>query len=224
MRCSGNPPFRIACRAADWYGSTDRTDIEAASPNGKITVLLLEPLRHEDILHILRENHGITDSQSFVEEAEKRGIADLLDNPQTLELLVAAVSGEQWPKTRNETYQLACEKLATEANKRHRNRRRSVLLSVEKVLDAAGQLCAVLLFSDKTGIALDRENIIERFLSLLTLLRPIVRLRIKPLVASCFVQTAKSASFQATAASQNIWRLHGWGDELTEKDRRYSGF
>lgn len=163
LRCSGNPPFRIACRAADWYGSTDRTDIEAASPNGKITVLLLEPLRHEDILHILRENHGITDSQSFVEEAEKRGIADLLDNPQTLELLVAAVSGEQWPKTRNETYQLACEKLATEANKRHRNRRRSVLLSVEKVLDAAGQLCAVLLFSDKTGIALDRENIIERF-------------------------------------------------------------
>ncbi len=38
-----------------------------------------------------------------------------------------------------------------------------MLLSVEKVLDAAGQLCAVLLFSDKAGLALDRENIIERF-------------------------------------------------------------
>ncbi len=90
LRRSGNPPFRIACRAADWYGSTDRADIETASPNGKITVLLLEPLRHEDILQILCENHGITDSQSFVEEAGKRGIADLLDNPKTLELLVVA--------------------------------------------------------------------------------------------------------------------------------------
>lgn len=163
LKSLGNPPFRIACRAADWYGSTDRADIEAAAPDGKITVLLLEPLRHEDILRILCENHGIPDSQSFVEEAGKYGIADLLDNPQTLELLVAAVSGGQWPKTRDETYQLACEKLATEANKRHRNRRRSMLLSVEKVLDAAGQLCAVLLFSDKAGLALDRENIIERF-------------------------------------------------------------
>jgi hypothetical protein len=26
-----NPAFRIACRAADWYGSTDRSDLEAAS-------------------------------------------------------------------------------------------------------------------------------------------------------------------------------------------------
>lgn len=162
----GNPPFRIACRAADWYGSTDRADIATASPNGKITVLLLEPLRHEDILRILRENHGVTDPQAFVDEAEKRSVADLLDNPQTLELLVAAVSGERWPKTRGETYQLACEKLATEANKRHRDKKRGVLLSAEKVLDAAGQLFAVLLFSDKTGIALDRKNATERFFEL----------------------------------------------------------
>ncbi|MDG4594779.1 MAG: hypothetical protein P9F75_03650 [Candidatus Contendobacter sp.] len=159
----GNLPFRIACRAADWYGSTDRADIEAAAPDGRITVLLLEPLNREDILRILRENHGILDPQAFVHEAEKFGIADLLDNPQTLELLVAAVSGGQWPKTRDETYQLACEKLATEANRRHRDKKRDVLLSAEKVLDAAGQLCTVLLFSDKTGIALDRESATERF-------------------------------------------------------------
>lgn len=163
LKSLGNPPFRIACRAADWYGSTDRADIEAASLDGEITVLLLEPLCHEDILHILCENHGITDSQSFVEEAEKRGITDLLDNPQTLELLVAAVSGGQWPKTRDETYQLACEKLVTETNKRHRDRRRGSSLSVEKALDAAGQLCSVMLLSDKTGFALDQESANERF-------------------------------------------------------------
>lgn len=159
----GNPSFRIACRAADWYGSTDRADIEVASPDGKITVLLLEPLNRADILRILRENHGIHDPQAFVHEAEKFGIADLLDNPQTLELLVAAVSGGRWPKTRDETYQLACEKLVTEANKRHRDRRRGSSLSVEKALDAAGQLCSVMLLSDKTGFALDQESANERF-------------------------------------------------------------
>lgn len=163
LKSLGNPPFRIACRAADWYGSTDRADIEAASPDGEITVLLLEPLRHEDIFRILSENHDIADPQPFVDAAEKRGAADLLDNPQTLELLVAAVSGGQWPKTRDETYQLACEKLVTEANKRHRDRRRGSSLSVEKALDAAGQLCSVMLLSDKTGFALDQESANERF-------------------------------------------------------------
>jgi hypothetical protein len=81
LRRMGNPPFRIACRAADWYGSTDRADIEDASPDGRMTVLLLEPLSNEDILSILRENHGIDDPDALVREAATRGIADLLDNP-----------------------------------------------------------------------------------------------------------------------------------------------
>ncbi len=159
----GNPPFRIACRAADWHGSTDRADIENASPDGRMTVLLLEPLNNEDILNILRENHGIDDPDALVRKAAKLGIADLLDNPQTLKLLAKAVGDGRWPKTRVETYQLACEKLAMEANKRHRDKKRGAPLSAEKVLDAAGQLCAVLLFSDKTGLALDAESAAERF-------------------------------------------------------------
>lgn len=159
----GKPPFRIACRAADWYGSTDRVDIEDASPDGRMTVLLLEPLDNEDILTILRENHGVDDPDGLVREAAKRGIADLLDNPQTLELLAKAVGDGRWPKTRAETYQLACEKLAMEANKRHRDKKRGTPISAEKVLDAAGQLCAVLLLSDKTGLALDAESAAEHF-------------------------------------------------------------
>ncbi len=159
----GNPPFRIACRAADWYGSTDHDDLKSASPDGQLGVLLLEHLNNEDILAILRENHGIADPQFFVAEAEKRGVAELLDNPQTLGLLAQAIRGDQWPKTRGETYQLACEKLAEESNKRHRNNNRNQPRDVKKILAAAGQLSAVMLFSDKIGIALDTERASERF-------------------------------------------------------------
>jgi len=161
----GNPHFRVACRAADWYGSTDRDDLKRASPNAQFDVLLLEPLTDEDILTILRENypHDIPDPRLFVQQAEQRGIDGLLDNPQTLGLLTQAIRGDQWPKTRDETFQRACEKLAEEAHKRHRNNNRNPPRDVEKILAAAGQLSAILLFSNKTGIALDLECASERF-------------------------------------------------------------
>ncbi|MEJ1471929.1 MAG: hypothetical protein RPU59_12815 [Candidatus Sedimenticola sp. (ex Thyasira tokunagai)] len=158
-----NPQFRIACRAADWLGSTDREDIEGASPDGKITALLLNPLAEDDILAILRENHKIEDPGTFVEKAQRRGVANLLDNPQTLGLLASAIRDDQWPATRQDTFQLACEKLAEEQNKRHRNIRRSHPESTDNLLDAAGHLSAILLLCDKTGIALDPELADERF-------------------------------------------------------------
>ena len=164
----GNPPFRLSCRAADWFGATDKTNIEAAAADKKITVLLLEPLRATDILCILRDNHSIANPENFVKEAQKRGIDGLLDNPQTLELLAKAVRGDQFPETRQETYQLACEKMAAEANKVHRDKKRGNAISVEARLEAAGQLCAVLLFADQTGIALDIERVKESFIEIET--------------------------------------------------------
>ena len=159
----GNPPFRVACRAADWYGTTDSDDLKRASPGGKLDVLLLEPLKGEDILAILHENHDIPDPRKFVAEAERRNIAGLLDNPQTLGLLAQAIRGDQWPATRDDTYWFACEALAAEANKRHRDKARHQPRNLEKVLEAAGQLCAVLLFANKAGIALDQERANELF-------------------------------------------------------------
>lgn len=160
----GNPPFRIACRAADWYGSTDRDDLKSVSTDRQITVLLLEPLSEDSILKILRENHGVEDPQAFIERAKKYGISDLLNNPQTLGLLADAVAlGNQWPESRDETYRLACEKLAEEANKRQRIKMRGQPRALEQLLDAAGQLSAVLLLSDKIGFALDPESADGRF-------------------------------------------------------------
>jgi hypothetical protein len=162
----GNPPFRIACRAADWYGATDAEDLKAASADGQLAVLQLEPLEGDDILTLLRDNHGTEDPRAFVEKAEKLGVAGLLDNPQTLGLLAEAIQGGHWPETRHDTYRLACKKLAEEANKRHRDQARTRPCSVESLLDAAGQLCAVLLLSDQTGIALDPDHADQRFVYL----------------------------------------------------------
>ena len=157
LRKLGNPAFRIACRAADWFGSTDSQAIGDASPDARLDILLLEPLSTAEIQDILRNNHGITDPESFVEKAGKHGIDGLLNNPQTLLLMAESIREGQWPNTRQETYQLACEKLVVEDSKAHRVIQRIQPTAVEKLLDSAGQLCAVLLLSDKTGLALDAE-------------------------------------------------------------------
>jgi hypothetical protein len=162
----GHPPFRIACRAADWYGNSDVEDLKSASADGRIVVLQLEPLNERDILALLHDNHGVAEPEAFVEKAKQLGVDGLLDNPQTLGLLAQAVQGDRWPESRDETYRLACEKLAHEHNKRHRDKARNRPDAVESRLDAAGQLCAVLLLSDQTGIALDAGSADARFISL----------------------------------------------------------
>ncbi|MCL2790676.1 MAG: hypothetical protein FWD79_08530 [Desulfobulbus sp.] len=159
----GSPRFRIACRAADWFGSTDREVIADISQDGQFGVYRLDPLHIDDIKEILRQNHGISDPETFVENAREFGIDGLLDNPQTLRLLAEAIHGGQWPTTRLETFELACRKLAQEDSKPHRNLARAKPISVKEILAAAGQLCAVLLLSGKSGIALDQESVDEQF-------------------------------------------------------------
>jgi len=163
LRKLGTPKFRIACRAADWLGASDSEDIKSASQNNKIARLLLITLDREDIVSILQENYDIADPNAFVEKAEKLGVYHLLENPQTLEMLVKAVRGDQWPESRIETFQLACEKLVEEANRRHRDQKRGSAISKEQLLDMAGQLFATMLLSDKDGIALDQDTATQRF-------------------------------------------------------------
>lgn len=159
----GSPPFRIACRAADWFGATDAGILKPVSPNGELATLLLDPLSDDDIIDILRMNHGISDPEGFVEQAVRQGLPDLLGNPQTLGLLANAIRGDQWPQSRAETFDLACKKLAEEPSKTHRIRQRTNPRPCDALLDAAGHLCATLLLADKTGIALDRERTASQF-------------------------------------------------------------
>ena len=49
----GRPRFRLSCREADWLGANDRNHLEAVSPDGKVTVLRLNPLTDSDIVQLL---------------------------------------------------------------------------------------------------------------------------------------------------------------------------
>ena len=145
----GRPPFRLSCREADWFGAIDRTHLESVSPNSKVLVLRLDPLSGEGIRKIVG-NRGIKDVEDFISTAKQRGIEALLENPQTLEMLVTAVAGGHWPETRAQTFELACRRLLSEHNPEHQLAAQQQH-SDEVLLDAAGHLCALLLLSGRTG-------------------------------------------------------------------------
>lgn len=150
--------FRISCRAADWLGTTDSQDLQGIVLGKTIAVLQLEALANSDIERILASTYEVARPADFVVTAQRRGVQALLQNPQTLGLLARAVQGDQWPATRLETFEIACAKLAEEPHPRYRRARRGKdVPTPAQCLDAAGELCAALLLSDKAGIALDPD-------------------------------------------------------------------
>jgi hypothetical protein len=157
------PNFRIACRAADWYGQSDLEEIIGASPNGKLPIYTLEPLTAADIKRILEDNFNRSDAENFIAQAEAHGISALLSNPQTLGLTVKALGGQTWPSSRDETYRLACEALVQEENRKHRDQTRFQPVLKGALLEAAGQVFATLLLADKSGVALDLSAQDDRF-------------------------------------------------------------
>ena len=146
----GRPRFRLSCREADWFGASDRERLKAVAPNGELLVLRLDPLSDQGILDILR-NLGRRDPKGFVAAARQRGIDGLLRNPLNLEMLSAAVRDNTWPRTRTRTFDLACRKLVSEKNPEHQIAQRGTATATA-LLDAAGDLCAILLLTGKAGI------------------------------------------------------------------------
>lgn len=150
----GRPSFRLSCREADWLGASDRHALMAVAPGGQVSVFHLDPLTEDQIRDILVNDSSVNDPDAFLKHAEERGLAGLLQNPQTLKLLVEAVTENQWPNTRQDTFRLACEKLATELNVEHRSATRSQAPDSSALLDAAGGLCALQLLADISGFTM----------------------------------------------------------------------
>ena len=153
LNSMGRPSFRLACRAADWYGAIDRNDLAKVSPNGEVIVLQLEPLTDEDIQSILA-GHSIN-PKSFFREAEQRGISDLLHNPQTLNMVIqTATHHGTLPGSRYALYDSFCDQLVTEQNQAHAHV--GIPISTENLRASAGALCAAHLCSDTVGLALNQ--------------------------------------------------------------------
>ncbi|MBY0463426.1 MAG: hypothetical protein K2W33_00630, partial [Burkholderiales bacterium] len=158
----GTPKFRIACREADWRGSTDSDALQRLvtrgnNANGTFSELHLEPLTEAQIIAFIRHHMPWDEAQArhFIRSAQRHDLAGLLDNPQTLLMLLKSVRPEQpqLPTSKLETYQRACAALVQEHNPEHVAASGHVLLADVDVLHAAGYLCAVMLLSGSAAIA-----------------------------------------------------------------------
>lgn len=148
----GHPRFRLSCRAAEWFGETDRQDFAGVLPAGEtLPIAYLQPFSRDDVAAYLHARD--IGSEAFIEQAEQAGVSELLDNPQTLNMLLAAVEGGQrWPQSKKDVFELACRQLAEEHNDRHRQRRAH---SVDALLEAAGYWHAAMLLSGRERASLN---------------------------------------------------------------------
>ena len=147
------PSVRISCREADWLGDNDRSRLDAVAPGAPVATLRLDPLTPSDIEQVLASHPRIEDARAFVERAGERGVDALLTNPQTLNMLADVVGKKAgWPESRLETFEMACLQLATEHNEEHALAGRRP--PPDRLLDAAGYLCAAQLVTGAAGHSL----------------------------------------------------------------------
>ncbi|MCQ8116909.1 NACHT domain-containing protein [Methylomonas rosea] len=145
--------FRISCREADWLGALDNKDLAKVSPSQEITQLYLDSLNSGDVKTILANDGRVGDADSFIAKAESFGLSGLLDNPQTLDMLIdGAKGGREWPSTKQQVFQLASEQLAVEFNDEHRVAEKSPV-NIPTLLEAAGLLCAIQLLANLSGFS-----------------------------------------------------------------------
>ncbi len=155
----GTPMFRISCREADWRGNTDSDALQRLVGDKGFLELHLEPLNRQEIEALVTywQSPDAHSAANFVDEAEKHHLDGLLDNPQTLRMLVeATVSG--WPESKTQTYQMACAKLVREHNDQWLAVSREGAHPDDELLQAAGYLCALMLLSGGVSIAIQKSG------------------------------------------------------------------
>ena len=163
----GRPRFRLSCREADWLGQSDLQALERVAPGGCVEVLHLEPFTRDDVFEVLHHRLSeVPNPDAFWHRAEQFNLTDLFGNPLLLDLTIKAVSadGGSWPTTRKEIYEAACRQLAVETNVEHLAVRPLGPGEIDRILDDAGLLCAVLLLSNKHACALQgngTQNTVE---------------------------------------------------------------
>ena len=159
-----NPPFRLSCREADWFGANDRSHLESVAQDRKVLVLRLDPLTDGQVRQLLAERPDVASAEALVERAKNNGLGSLLSNPQTLDLLARAVA-EGKPSSRSDTFELACKQLVRECNNEHVIGR-ATPANVDELLEAAGKLCAVCLLSGHKGYAVRTAQNSQEFIPL----------------------------------------------------------
>lgn len=154
LKALGCPRFRLSCREHDWRTQTDLSALNQVARGGSVQELHLEPLSHEEQRQVLQSRAAEAgDPDAFLLRAEELGLANLFGNPLLLDLTIRAVAARgQWPDSRREIYELSCRELATERSPAHLDAMPLGVGEVDRLLDDAGLLCAVLLLSGKASL------------------------------------------------------------------------
>jgi hypothetical protein len=150
----GRPRFRLSCREHDWRSQSDVNALKQVAASGAVLELHLEPLsRGEQEEILVSRSSEVPDPQNFLLQADAHGLAGLFGNPLLLDLAIRAVaSNGGWPNSRIAIYELACSQLAEEQSEAHRELRPPGPGDIDRRLDDAGVLCAILLLSGKTSL------------------------------------------------------------------------
>ena len=147
------PKFRIACREADWDSADDRKQLAKVSPGQDVKELFLAGLEKKEIQKILINVHKMSpqEASSFLQKVKQDELTALIKNPQTLEMLVLIDEAGDWPKTKLEVFKLACKSLLLAERNRVHSKARNPQQTPgnEKLMRAAGSLCATLLLAGK---------------------------------------------------------------------------
>ena len=148
---------RIACRAADWLGETDLAAFRTYFASTEEPVVLhLGALSHAEQSEMLAEL-GLPDPAGFLNEASRRGLDELLGNPQNLKMLTEVVKTGSWPSGRTELFQQALKILLQEHSK-SQTYRPTGKYSPTELMSVAGELCAVRLIGDIAAISLTEND------------------------------------------------------------------
>lgn len=153
------PRFRLSCRSAEWFGQTDHHAFKQLLPAGEqLHIAHLQPFSRDDVAEYLRQ-HGIH-AEVFIEHADHHRLGELLYNPQTLQMLVDAVAGEQgWPQSKTDVFELACRKLAEEHNAIHQCKGAR---PVDDLMEAAGYWYTAMLLSGRQKSSMNLSDSRER--------------------------------------------------------------
>jgi hypothetical protein len=148
LEAFGLPHFVMTCRSGDWFGETDRSRIVENVGYDDLVIVQLLPLLREDAVAVA--STFTSNPAELIAEAERRGLQELLLNPELVRLLADAVKSG-WPATKSDLFRQAIAVQAAESNDVHAQAAEDI--TVSEVSDAAGAICATYLISDCLGVA-----------------------------------------------------------------------
>ena len=143
----------VSCRSYEWDGEFFDPLIESAF--GQFPKIAhLGDLSNDEIKAFLEIFPTDEPAEQFIKNAEQKEATDFLRNPQTLKMLVQAVSSGRRTETKKDLFESACMVMASEHNPLHQ-KKSSDRPNEEKIIEISGWVCTQFLMSGAQAIALD---------------------------------------------------------------------